>query len=609
MTIHEQSVGHHGGFSRMRKKKLFWIAIGILIYILLIMILWRSEVSFVKKETTASTETTASADNPDGSKVSADTQEEMPSNLIDSPGKAIWYSLVTLTTVGYGDFYPMSPVGRLIGLILMLLSVGLVAFIISAFLHGARTRLYPRMLLRLDRRQDIYLFDGYQSDSKAIAWNLKKDHPEYMTIFCNTPHEDAGRVREGIRVIFTMEEVLRLKGRKGNNLLFYVSGNGVENYERAAEMAAAGYTVCCMSEYEPSKIPKGLILFDPYHCCARLYWKQYPVISKSESSVLIGSGRYAEALLEHALITNVISPDQHMSYIVYGGAADFENLHPYLLDVFRMNQVDSGRDSIVFRDVPWSKDLDILKDVDRIIICEDDEERALETFGSLQKYCPFTGTMYIRIAGEYEKAIAFGDRTEIFTTENVLHQKLSRAGRILNDIFRKNYPDAGIPEWDELSEFLQRSNLASADHLDVKIRILLGEGACGTADDDSGESGVQSVREESGAKGIHDEPGTESAHDRAEAEFERGKRAYEVYLATREEKADFYRWIEHERWMRFLCMYNWRYGEERDDAKRLHPFMVPYEKLSKADQEKDDNAWLLLKDFEQQSRQGTICDQ
>ena len=60
------------------------------IYILLIMILWRSEVSFVKKETTASTETTASADNPDGSKVSADTQEEMPSNLIDSPGKAIW---------------------------------------------------------------------------------------------------------------------------------------------------------------------------------------------------------------------------------------------------------------------------------------------------------------------------------------------------------------------------------------------------------------------------------------------------------------------------------------------------------------------------------------
>ena len=44
---------------------------------------------------------------------------------ITSPLDALWWGIVTLTTVGYGDVYPVTPEGRIAASILMLLGIGL----------------------------------------------------------------------------------------------------------------------------------------------------------------------------------------------------------------------------------------------------------------------------------------------------------------------------------------------------------------------------------------------------------------------------------------------------------------------------------------------------
>ena len=41
-------------------------------------------------------------------------------------------------------------------------------------------------------------------------------------------------------------------------------------------------------------------------------------------------------------------------------------------------------------------------------------------------------------------------------------------------------------------------------------------------------------------------------------------------------------------------MYNWHYAPQRDNARRLHPLMVPFDELTLADQAKDDYAWELI---------------
>lgn len=54
------------------------------------------------------------------------------SPLIGSPLEGIWWALVTATTVGYGDLYPLTPEGRVVAGVLMILGVALLSTVTAA---------------------------------------------------------------------------------------------------------------------------------------------------------------------------------------------------------------------------------------------------------------------------------------------------------------------------------------------------------------------------------------------------------------------------------------------------------------------------------------------
>lgn len=54
---------------------------------------------------------------------------------IHSLRDAVWYSIVTLTTVGYGDTFPVTPYGRVIGYLFVFGSLGVIGFLLGNLLH------------------------------------------------------------------------------------------------------------------------------------------------------------------------------------------------------------------------------------------------------------------------------------------------------------------------------------------------------------------------------------------------------------------------------------------------------------------------------------------
>ena len=51
--------------------------------------------------------------------------EQAPHSNIKSAGDALWWSLETITTVGYGDYFPVTKEGRVVGSVLMVFGIAL----------------------------------------------------------------------------------------------------------------------------------------------------------------------------------------------------------------------------------------------------------------------------------------------------------------------------------------------------------------------------------------------------------------------------------------------------------------------------------------------------
>jgi voltage-gated potassium channel len=58
-------------------------------------------------------------------------ESQSPQANIQSAGDAVWWTIVTVATVGYGDKYPVTPAGRVIGGFVMVVGVGLFSVLTS----------------------------------------------------------------------------------------------------------------------------------------------------------------------------------------------------------------------------------------------------------------------------------------------------------------------------------------------------------------------------------------------------------------------------------------------------------------------------------------------
>ncbi|MEU2036587.1 potassium channel family protein [Nocardia amamiensis] len=82
-----------------------------------------------------------------------DAEYGVADSKIDSFGDALWWAMVSVTTVGYGDVYPVTTEGRFVSLILMTFGIGLISFAIGTTTSWVMDQL--RSVERSAERADI----------------------------------------------------------------------------------------------------------------------------------------------------------------------------------------------------------------------------------------------------------------------------------------------------------------------------------------------------------------------------------------------------------------------------------------------------------------------
>lgn len=56
-----------------------------------------------------------------------------PGGHIKTPSDALWWALVTVTTIGYGDMYPVTTEGRLVAGVLIVFGIAMISALTASF--------------------------------------------------------------------------------------------------------------------------------------------------------------------------------------------------------------------------------------------------------------------------------------------------------------------------------------------------------------------------------------------------------------------------------------------------------------------------------------------
>ena len=485
------------------------------------------------------------------------SERACPGAVIRTLGDAFWFSLVTMTTVGYGDLYPVSVVGRGIGFIFLLCSLGVLAALVAAGAAVIRGRLLPLLRLRFWRKKQCWLFSEVNDMSRALAQNLRARDQDCRLLFCDAENQTVP-MKNVLCLSRDVIQTARIAADRGLRFsIILTKESAPQNDADAQALQDLAAPIYCRGP-ETDALPQ-VRFFDGPECAARQYWQRYPLAGAEERILLAGDGALARALLDQAVLINCRVPFSRTEYHLFGGWEAYRSLHPALRRVFDYEGKDTETDGMIFHREAWTDAHDLIARVDRIIFCADTPEINAENALLLRRYYASSARVYAAAPSLPALYTAFGLAEELYTPELVMKGALDARARALHAAYLDK--TGGGTAWEQLSPFARASNRAAADHLLTKLRLLLPE----------------------------DPP------DRVSPEACRLAADRWHSLTDREP----WRECEHARWMRFHCLYNWQYGDKKDAALRLHPCLVPYAALSEEERIKDDSAWEQIGSLEE----------
>lgn len=110
----------------------------------------------------------------------------LPESHIDTFFDAVYWSLVTISTVGYGDIIPQTPEGRFVAMALIVSGIGVISFftsiIVSSFAEKLRTLREHRVFAELRRAHDFTVVCGYGRVGEVVVEKLAAENAHFLIL-------------------------------------------------------------------------------------------------------------------------------------------------------------------------------------------------------------------------------------------------------------------------------------------------------------------------------------------------------------------------------------------------------------------------------------------
>jgi len=130
--------------------------------------------------------------------------EENLNPEIDSLFDAIYWSLITISTVGYGDIAPVTNAGRVISMLTIISGIGMISFATSVIVSAFSERLIEikenRIVEQINRSKSFLIVCGYGQMTKMFFRQNRDDMSNYIILDTDQERVEAAR-KDGYNAI------------------------------------------------------------------------------------------------------------------------------------------------------------------------------------------------------------------------------------------------------------------------------------------------------------------------------------------------------------------------------------------------------------------------
>ena len=105
-------------------------------------------------------------------------------SAIDTLFEAFYWSFVTLSTVGYGDFVPVTDLGRSVAMVIIMSGIAVLSFttsiVVSAFTEQLDGIKEQKTISDISKMKHFYLVCGYSDVAQIVCQKLQKDGQNFV---------------------------------------------------------------------------------------------------------------------------------------------------------------------------------------------------------------------------------------------------------------------------------------------------------------------------------------------------------------------------------------------------------------------------------------------